>query len=78
MLAAQQLTLLLDSDRARLNVPVDAYWTPAHQTVEHEDAETLARQLADGADPNKVFGNMTLLTHAIDAEGDGACRAVDR
>ncbi|MET9047042.1 MULTISPECIES: ankyrin repeat domain-containing protein [unclassified Streptomyces] len=48
------------------------YWTPAHLAVEHEDAETLARLLADGADPNEVFGNMTLLTHAIDAEADGA------
>ncbi|GAA3251125.1 ankyrin repeat domain-containing protein [Streptomyces lavendulae] len=48
------------------------HWTPAHLAVEHADAETLARLLADGADPNEVFGHMTLLTHAIDAEGDGA------
>lgn len=58
----------------RLNVLVDSYWTPAHHAVEHEDAETLARLLAGGADPNEVSGNMTLLTHAIDAEGDGAAQ----
>ncbi|MFF8415212.1 hypothetical protein [Streptomyces omiyaensis] len=27
------------------------YWTPTHYAVEHEDAETLARLLARGADP---------------------------
>ncbi|WP_327320285.1 ankyrin repeat domain-containing protein [Streptomyces sp. NBC_01235] len=51
------------------------YWTPAHHAVEHEDAETLARLLADGADPDEVFSNMTLLTHAIDAEGDGSLQS---
>ncbi|MFJ8364310.1 ankyrin repeat domain-containing protein [Streptomyces sp. NPDC093984] len=48
------------------------YWTPAHHAVEPEDAEPLARLLADGADPDEVFSNMTLLTHAIDVEGDGS------
>lgn len=47
------------------------YWTPAHHAVEHEDAKALARLLADGSDPDEIFSNMTLLTHAIDAEGDG-------
>lgn len=56
--------------RGRLNVVVSDYWTPAHQAVEQEDAEALARLLAAGADPDEVFSNMTLLTHAIDAEGD--------
>ncbi|WP_369229478.1 ankyrin repeat domain-containing protein [Streptomyces sp. R21] len=28
------------------------YWTPAHDAVEHENAETLAWLLADGADPS--------------------------
>ncbi|MGW1029882.1 ankyrin repeat domain-containing protein [Streptomyces sp. NPDC002577] len=51
------------------------YWTPAHRAVEHEDAETLARLLADGSDPDEVFSNMTLLTHAIDVEGDGSLRS---
>ncbi|MCX4963224.1 ankyrin repeat domain-containing protein [Streptomyces sp. NBC_00654] len=51
------------------------YWTPAHHAVEHEDAEALARLLAEGADPDEVLGNMTLLTHAIDAEGDGALQS---
>ncbi|MFB6557726.1 DUF6221 family protein [Streptomyces sp. NPDC056400] len=40
--------------------------------MEQEDAEFLARLLAEGADPDEVFSNMTLLTHAIDTEGDGA------
>ncbi|MFF7436977.1 ankyrin repeat domain-containing protein [Streptomyces sp. NPDC008122] len=51
------------------------YWTPTHHAVEHEDAETLARLLANGADPDEVFSNMTLLTHAIDTEGDGALQS---
>ena len=51
------------------------YWTPAHQSVEQEDAETLARLLAAGADPDEVFGNMTLQTHAIDVEGDGSLQS---
>ncbi|GGY13286.1 ankyrin repeat domain-containing protein [Streptomyces xanthochromogenes] len=51
------------------------FWTPAHHAVEHEDAETLARLLASGSDPDEVFSNMTLLTHAIDAEGDGALQS---
>ncbi|MGW7280951.1 ankyrin repeat domain-containing protein [Streptomyces sp. NPDC054844] len=51
------------------------YWTAAHHAVEHEDAQNLARLLADGADPNEVFSNMTLLTHAIDVEGDGSLQS---
>lgn len=51
------------------------FWTPAHDTVEHEDTETLARFLAEGSDPDEVFGNMTLLTHAVDVEGDGSLRS---
>ncbi|MFD8552437.1 ankyrin repeat domain-containing protein [Streptomyces fradiae] len=51
------------------------YWTPAHFAVEHEDAETLARLLAAGADPNEVQGNSTLLTHAIDVEGDSTLQS---
>ncbi|SOE33816.1 Ankyrin repeat-containing protein [Streptomyces sp. OK228] len=54
---------------------VSDYWTPAHHAVEHDDAEALARLLADGADPDEVFSNMTLLTHAIDAEGDGSLQS---
>ncbi|WP_250403625.1 ankyrin repeat domain-containing protein [Streptomyces cellostaticus] len=46
------------------------YWTPAHQAVEHEDAEAWARSLAAGSDPDEVSSNMTLPTQAIDAEGD--------
>ncbi|MGW0391093.1 ankyrin repeat domain-containing protein [Streptomyces sp. NPDC003042] len=51
------------------------YWTPAHFAVEHEDAETLARLLATGTDPNAVQGNSTLLTHAIDVEGDSTLQS---
>ncbi|MFI1565607.1 ankyrin repeat domain-containing protein [Streptomyces sp. NPDC020490] len=51
------------------------YWTPAHQAVEQEDAEALARLLTAGSDPDEVFGNMTLLTHAIDVEGDGSLQS---
>jgi ankyrin repeat protein len=58
-----------------LNALVSGYWTPAHYAVEHEDAETLARLLADGSDPDEVFSNMTLLTHAIDVEGDGSLQS---
>lgn len=31
--------------------------------------------LANGADPDEIFGTMTLLTHAIDIEGDNASQA---
>lgn len=54
---------------------MSSYWTPAHHAVEFEDAETLARLLADGSDPDEVFDNMTLLIHAIDVEGDGAMQS---
>ncbi|MFF0898205.1 ankyrin repeat domain-containing protein [Streptomyces sp. NPDC003278] len=54
---------------------MDDIWTPAHLAVEHEDAQTLARLLADGADPNEVFGRATLLTHALDVEGDSALQS---
>ncbi|WP_435808901.1 hypothetical protein [Streptomyces massasporeus] len=47
-------------------------WTPAHQAAEDEDAAALAQLLAKGVDPDGVCGNMTVLMHAIDAEGDGA------
>ncbi|MFD9397992.1 ankyrin repeat domain-containing protein [Streptomyces sp. NPDC060011] len=50
-------------------------WTPVHHAVEHDDAQALARLLAHGADPDEVSHNMTLLTHAIDAEGDGSLQS---
>ncbi|MFD8306865.1 ankyrin repeat domain-containing protein [Streptomyces sp. NPDC059690] len=50
-------------------------WTPAHQAVENEDAETLAQLLAKGVDPDEVCDSMTLLTHAIDVEGDSALQS---
>ena len=51
------------------------YWTSAHQAVEQEDAETLAPLVAAGSDPDEVFSNMTLLTHANDVEGDGCLQS---
>lgn len=45
-------------------------WTPAHQAVEISEYETLSMLLDAGADPNEVFFELTLLTHAIDSEGD--------
>jgi ankyrin repeat protein len=54
---------------------VENIWTPAHQAVEDEDAGALAQLLARGVDPDEVCGNMTLLMHAIDAEGDGALQS---
>ncbi|MET9377560.1 hypothetical protein ABZX98_26090 [Streptomyces sp. NPDC002992] len=43
--------------------------------MEHEDAGALTRLLASGSDPDEVLSNMTLLTHAIDAEGEGALQS---
>lgn len=54
---------------------ISDYWTPAHHAVEHEDVETLAQLLAGGSDPDEVFSNMTLLTHAIDVEGDSSLQS---
>ncbi|WP_219823935.1 ankyrin repeat domain-containing protein [Actinokineospora auranticolor] len=34
--------------------------------------EELSRLLSAGSDPDEVFVDFTLLTHAIDAEGDAA------
>ncbi|MGW1888498.1 ankyrin repeat domain-containing protein [Streptomyces sp. NPDC001970] len=51
------------------------YWTPAHQAVEQEDAEALAQLPAAGSDPDEVFSDMTLLTHAIDVEGDSSLQS---
>lgn len=59
----------------RSNDVVSDYWTPAHRAVEQEDAEALARLPAAGSDPDEVFSNMTLLTHAIDVEGDGSLQS---
>ncbi|ORT60954.1 hypothetical protein [Streptomyces sp. CB03238] len=35
----------------------------------------MARLLASGSDPNEVQGNSTLLTHAIDVEGDSTLQS---
>jgi ankyrin repeat protein len=46
-------------------------WTPVHQAVEMSDYEALTVLLDAGADPNELCFGHTLLTHAIDVEGDG-------
>lgn len=56
----------------------DFSWTPAHHAVEHEDAEALAQLLVDGVDPNEFFRRATLLTHALDVEGDGVLQTGQR
>jgi ankyrin repeat protein len=45
-------------------------WTPAHRAVEMSDYENLSMLLDSGADPDEVCFGHTLLTHAIDVEGD--------
>ncbi|MET8276863.1 ankyrin repeat domain-containing protein [Streptomyces sp. NPDC005134] len=55
----------------------ESSWTPAHHAVEMEDVETLACLLDAGGDPNETDCGMTLLTHAIDVEGDGAMQSVE-
>ncbi|MFJ3914106.1 ankyrin repeat domain-containing protein [Streptomyces vinaceus] len=50
-------------------------WTPAHQAVESGDHGELTRLLDAGADPEEVCCGLTLLFHAIDAEGDGALQS---
>lgn len=57
-------------------IPVDAHligdeWTPAHKAVQGSDYEALAMLLDSGVDPNEMCFGHTLLTHAIDLEGDG-------
>ncbi|MFV2117436.1 HDIG domain-containing metalloprotein [Streptomyces sp. Act-28] len=52
------------------------WWPPTLFAVEHQDVELLARLLDAGADPDEGSG-VTPLTHAIDAEGDGALQTGD-
>lgn len=46
-------------------------WTPVHKAVEGGDYEGLTIMLDAGADPNEMCFGHTLLTHALDVEGDG-------
>lgn len=50
-------------------------WRPAHEAVEMTDCETLSILLDLGADPDEVCFGHTLLTHAIDLEGQGHVQA---
>ncbi|MFJ8150335.1 ankyrin repeat domain-containing protein [Streptomyces sp. NPDC096048] len=62
---------MMDSDALRpSSFPKVEPWTPAHEAVEMSEYETLARLLDAGADPDEVCFGLTLLTHAIDTEGD--------
>ncbi|MFI6150967.1 ankyrin repeat domain-containing protein [Streptomyces sp. NPDC051109] len=69
------------SEQTEVNLPravgagVDNLWTPAHQAVESGDHGELTRLLDAGADPEEVCCGLTLLLHAIDAEGDGALQS---
>lgn len=45
-------------------------WTPVHRAVEMGEYETLTAFLDAGADPDEMCFGLTLLTHALDAEGD--------
>ncbi|MEU8622011.1 ankyrin repeat domain-containing protein [Streptomyces sp. NPDC048623] len=56
-------------------VEIESPWTPAHQAVESSDHATLTRLLDEGADVNEVCCGMTLLTHAIELEGDSALQS---
>ncbi|MFB9926090.1 ankyrin repeat domain-containing protein [Amycolatopsis halotolerans] len=47
------------------------YMTPAHIAVEMSDLPALRDLLDKGVDVNEECNGMTLLHHAIDAEGDG-------
>ncbi|MFD5451366.1 ankyrin repeat domain-containing protein [Streptomyces sp. NPDC003470] len=61
----------MDSDALRpSSFPKVEPWTPAHEAVELSECETLSVLLGAGADPDEVFFELTLLTHAIDTEGD--------
>ncbi|MFD9437144.1 ankyrin repeat domain-containing protein [Streptomyces sp. NPDC060002] len=59
-------------DREFIMTAVDGIerWTPVHQAVEMSEYETLAALLDAGADPNEMCFGHTLLTHAIELEGD--------
>ncbi|WP_306419855.1 ankyrin repeat domain-containing protein [Streptomyces capoamus] len=48
----------------------ESQWTPAHEAVETSDYEALTVLLASGTDPNERCFGHTLLTHALDVEGD--------
>ncbi|MET9452906.1 ankyrin repeat domain-containing protein [Streptomyces cinerochromogenes] len=48
----------------------ESQWTPAHKAVETSDYEALTVLLASGTDPNERCFGHTLLTHALDVEGD--------
>ncbi|MFD3504450.1 ankyrin repeat domain-containing protein [Streptomyces sp. NPDC058678] len=51
-------------------VPAVERWTPVHEAVEMSEYEALTVLLDAGADPNEICFGHTLLTHAIEIEGD--------
>ncbi|MFF1708395.1 ankyrin repeat domain-containing protein [Streptomyces sp. NPDC058252] len=62
--------MVMDSEMMQMADGVER-WTPVHQAVEMSDYEGLTILLNDGTDPNEMCFGHTLLTHAIDVEGDG-------
>ncbi|MEU5119150.1 ankyrin repeat domain-containing protein [Streptomyces asoensis] len=50
-------------------------WTPAHEAVEMGEYEALTALLDDGTDPNEMCFGFTLLTHAIELEGDSCLQS---
>ncbi|MFF3350807.1 ankyrin repeat domain-containing protein [Streptomyces sp. NPDC002779] len=50
--------------------PAVERWTPVHQAVEMGEYEALTVLLDAGSDPDEVCFGHTLLTHAIEGEGD--------
>jgi hypothetical protein len=51
--------------------PAVERWTPVHEAVELGEYEALTVLLNAGADPDEACFGHTLLTHAIEVEGDG-------
>ncbi|MDT0343134.1 ankyrin repeat domain-containing protein [Streptomyces litchfieldiae] len=49
--------------------------SPAHLAVERGQLDELTRLLDTGTDPDELWGDMTLLRHAIDVEADGATQS---
>jgi hypothetical protein len=58
--------------RELIDVRAASPWSQVHWAVESGDAEGLARYLSEGADPEEICHGFTLLTHAIELEGDSA------
>ncbi|MHB9856592.1 ankyrin repeat domain-containing protein [Streptomyces krungchingensis] len=56
-------------------IEVSNVWTPAHQAIEDDDVDELARLLDAGGDPDEECCGLTLLAHAVDYEADSAIQS---